>query len=420
MKASPLPGLRPLDVFCLGLNAIIGSGIFAFPGKMAQAAGPASILAFLVCGLLLSAVALCYAELGGMFGGSGGSTLYAKEAFGKEAGFGVGALAWVTAVLSGCAVASIAAAQFGYLHPSLAGPAAQKAAAAGLLLLFGAVNYRGVAPGARVVNFATAAKLVPLLVFTCAGLFFLKAENFQGPLPQGSRFGYAVFLALWPLQGFEVAPVPAGETRDPRGSVPWAVLGSLLCAALLYALIQAVAVGTHPSLASSGERPLAEAAALFLGPRGGAFIALGAAVSMLGYLAGNALGAPRYLSTLGEDSFARLRLSEPHLAFGTPHRAIALTVLSSCVLCLLFDFSRLVDLSNLAVVSQYLSTCLAFCVLRWKRPEAPRSFRVPWALLIGPGGFLISLWLAMQVSGKEVFFAAATLAGAYALRAVMR
>lgn len=414
------PGLRRIDVFCLGLNAIIGSGIFAFPGKMALAAGPASILAFLVCGILLSAVALCYAELGGMFEAGGGSALYAKEAFGTEAGFGVGALAWITSVLSGCAVASIAAAQFGYLHPALSGAALQRALAVWLLLAFGAVNYRGVVPGARTVNLATAAKLIPLLLFTGVGLFFVKAENFRAPLPAGSAFGYAVFLALWPLQGFEAAPVPAGETRDPRGSVPWAVLGSLLCAALLYALIQTVAVGVHPGLASSGERPLAEAASLFLGPRGGAFIALGGAISMLGFLAGNALGAPRYLAALGEDAFRKFRLSQPHPVFGTPHRAIALTLLLSCALCAVLDFSRLVDLSTLAVVSQYLSTCLAFCVLRWRKPGASRTFRAPWALLAGPGGFLISLWLAMQVSARELVFAAAFLAGSYALRAAAR
>src|SRR5207248_5980974 len=78
-----------IDVFCLGVNDIIGSGIFLFPGKLAREAGPTSIFAFLVCGILLITVALCYAELGSMFRRNGGAYVYAREAFGPVVGYGV-------------------------------------------------------------------------------------------------------------------------------------------------------------------------------------------------------------------------------------------------------------------------------------------------------------------------------------------
>lgn len=412
--------LSLLDVFCLGLNAIIGSGIFLFPGTLAALTGPASVLAFLLCGALLASVALCYAELGGMLRGNGAAYLYAREAFGEEAGYGVGVVAWSAAVLSWSAVAVALAAHLAPLHPSLASPAARKLLAASGAVLFGALNYRGIKPGAWTVNALTAAKVVPLAVFVIALLPRVEADRFLPLFSGEGRFGYAIFLALWALQGFEVAPVAAGETADPQRDVPRAVLGSLLFAAGFYALIQAAAVGSFPSLAASAERPLVDAAAHVLGPWGGRLLAAGGVLSMTGFVAGAALGAPRFLSALGEDSFRRLRLAEAHARFGTPYRAIAATTLAATVLIAVFPFESLIDLSNLAVVTQYLFSCLALLALRRSRPRAPRSYRAPWPWLTAGVGCSVSVWLMTQVSGREALWAAGTLAAAYMARRLSR
>ena len=196
---------RPLkfrDIFCLGLNAIVGSGIFLFPGVMAAEAGPAAVLAFLVCGALLITVALCYAELGGMFSANGASYLYAREAFGAETGFGVGLITWAASVLSWAAVASMLASHLGYFHPVFSSAAGTKAVAAASILFFAAVNYRGVVPGAWTVNALTAAKILPLAAFVAAGIYRIQPENFRPFFAPEPRFGYAVFLALWTLQVF--------------------------------------------------------------------------------------------------------------------------------------------------------------------------------------------------------------------------
>ncbi len=408
--------MNALDVFCLGLNAIIGSGIFLFPGTLAALMGPASILAFLVCGLLLTTVALCYAELGGMFKGNGGSTLYAHEAYGPGIGFGVGLIAWAAALLSWSAVASVLAAHLSFFHPFFDSPLTRKAVAAGGLLLFGAINYRGIKPGARIVNLLTAVKLLPLIAFVFLGFSEIDGSRYAGFFGGERRFGYAVFLALWALQGFEVAAVPAGESANPQRDVPRAVIGSLLGAALFYAVIQAVAVGAFPDLAASKERPLADAAAHFIGGWGGAMLAAGGVVSMLGFIAGAALGSPRYLSALGERSLLRWRLAALHARFKTPHRSILATTGAAALLVLVFDFSKLIDLSNLAVVTQYLSTCAALMVLRLKRPEARRPYRAPRAWLIAPIGCAVSLWLMTQVSLTELGGTAVVLAAGYGLR----
>lgn len=416
MAVKPPGRLGSFDILALGLNAIVGSGIFLFPGTLASLVGPASVLAFLVCAVLLAAVALCYAELGSMFKGSGGSYLYAREAFGDEVGYGVGVLAWTAALLSWAAVASLLAGHLAYFHPAFANPLVGRLASACVLAVLGAVNYRGIRPAAWTVDGVTVAKLLPLGVFVLLCLPRAEPARFAPFFAGEGRFGYAVFLALWALQGFEVVPVPAGEASDPQRDVPRGVLGSLAVAAGLYALIQAAAVGVYPGLAGSSERPLVDAAQAALGPWGARLLAAGGTLSMLGFLAGAALGEPRYLSALGERHLRRWRLDAFDERTGVPARAIVATTGGAVFLVLALPSMSLVDLSNLAVVSQYLSTCAAALVLRSRRPGAERPYRMPWAWLVAPTGILVSLWLMTQVGRGELAGTGAVLLAGYALR----
>ncbi|MBI5596969.1 MAG: amino acid permease [Elusimicrobia bacterium] len=416
MAVKPPGRLGSFDVLALGLNAIVGSGIFLFPGTLAALVGPASVLAFLTCAVLLAGVALCYAELGGMFKGSGGSYLYAREAFGDEVGFGVGVLAWTAALLSWAAVASLLAGHLAYFHPVFEGRWAGRTASALVLAVLGAVNYRGIRPAAWTVDAVTVAKLLPLGVFVLLCLPRAEAARFTPFFGGEGRFGYAVFLALWALQGFEVVPVPAGEASDPQRDVPRGVLGSLGFAALLYALIQAAALGVHPALAGSSERPLVDAAQAALGPWGGRLLAAGGTLSMLGFLAGAALGEPRYLSALGERHLRRWKLDRFDEGTGVPGRAILATTGGAVVLVLLLPSMSLVDLSNLSVVSQYLATCAAALVLRRRRPEAERPYRMPWAWVAAPTGIVVSLWLMTQVGRAELTGTCLVLMAGYGLR----
>jgi len=398
------------DTLCLGINAIIGSGIFLFPGLLAKEAGPASILAFLVCGILLISVALCYAELGSIYSRNGGSYVYAKEAFGPVIGFGVGWISWVTAIFSWAAVANAVSSYLGYFHPLFGTYPAGKGVAVILMVLFGTINYRGIKPGARVVNVLTVAKLLPLLLFVLAGSFFINGAHYRPFWGTGTgSFNYAVFLALWALQGFETTPIPSGESQNPQKAVPIAALGSLIFCASIYVLIQTVAVGVYANLAASETRPLAEACAQFLGPAGGSIIALGAVISMIGYNAGNALGSPRFLSALAEDRFLPGSLAAAHPRFLTPSDSILITTALACIAALFFNFASLVALSNVAVVAQYLSTCSAMLWLRRTQPGLKRSFKIPCGTAIALIGCVISLWLIKQVRPADLELSAAVL-----------
>jgi len=392
------------DVLCLGVNAIIGSGIFLFPGRLAKSAGPTSVFAFILCGLLLVTVALSYAEMAGLTRRNGGAYVYALTAFGAKIGFVVGWIAWVTSIFSWAAVANAISSQLAYFHPLFNTVLVTKILACSLILGFGTINYFGVKMGAITVNLFTVAKTLPLALFVGVGLFHLEPGNFQGALQTDlNTMGAALFLSLWPLQGFETVPVIAGESKNPQRDVPLATIFSLLAVALFYTLIQIVSVGTLPGLAGS-QKPLADAAATFLGPLGATLMAAGAAISMTGYSAGNAMGSARYLDALAEDHFLPQWLRAVHPRYLTPARAIALTTGLTAFMAIWLDFAALVDISNLAVISQYGATCAAVIWLRLKQPELERRFKIPGGILVPLLGCGVSLWLIKQVKLPELIF----------------
>src|SRR3989344_3953982 len=151
--------LKFFDFFCLGVNSIVGSGIFLFPGLMMAQVGPASIVAFLLTGLLLIPTALCFARLSGRYDATGGPCLYAEDAFGPWAGFGVGWICWVTNVLSFAAVANAISSYLAHFWGPLSGFLATKIIAAGVILILGWINYIGVKPAARLTDCFTVGKL---------------------------------------------------------------------------------------------------------------------------------------------------------------------------------------------------------------------------------------------------------------------
>lgn len=369
--------LSLFDCIAIGVNGIVGSGIFLLPGRLAAEAGPASVLAFLLCGILCGLIALCFAEAAGMFDRSGGPYVYARAAFGEPAGFAVGWMALATGTLGASAVARGFAQSLAPFAPAAAEPAVQGAIAAGLLLALGALNALGLKVGAGTSDFFSVVKILPLLLFVALVLPHVRAANFAA-MPDDPVGGVAsaAFIAVFALAGFEVVPVPAGETADARRTIPIATLGSLLGATLLYMVVQAVAVGAFADLPGSAN-PLADAARAVLGPAGGSLIAVGAVVSMAGYCAGSALVVPRYYAALGEDRLLPARLAARDPRRDTPVAAIATATLASAALAAFLDFGRLVDISNVAIFFQYVPTCLAVLVLRRTRPDLPRRWRLP-------------------------------------------
>jgi amino acid transporter len=414
--ASAKRQLTLFDTICLGINMIVGSGIFLLPGQMAAKMGPSSFVAFLVVGLAMIAVALCYAEVASLYAENGGTYVYARDAFGPAAGFAVGWSAYISSLLSWSAVAGGATQYLGEVWPAAQDPTLRAALALLLIVVLGVLNYIGIKPAAWTMNVFTFAKLAPLFLFAIVGMIVVPFDRISWHV---TGLGAGAFIAIFPCQGFENVPVPAGETRNPKRSIPIATLGSLAFAIALYVVIQIVAtcsVGSEKLAASKA--PLAFAAQSFLGKPGANLIAVCAVLSMVGYNCGVALITPRYISAMASDGLLPAPVAAIHRRFLTPHVAIVITTLGAAVFAVTLDYDSLVILSVVTSGLMYFATCLAVPVLRRRRPELTRVFRLPGGWLVPAIGCAVVVALMTQASGKEFLWGVVLVACGLLFRAV--
>src|SRR5262245_30691668 len=286
-------GIRRWDLVAVAINGTIGAGIFGLPSKAYALVGPYSVIAFIVCALVVGLIVLCSAEVGSRFSETGGPYLYAREAFGPIAGFEVGWLLWLARVTAFAANSNLLIDYLGYFHPGIGAGAPRVVALIAIAVAMTAVNIIGVRNAALFSDVFTIGKLIPLALFICAGLFFLDPGNFSpAPAPAFSSFSKSTLLLVYAFTGFEMAIIPAGEARDPQRNLPFAILTSLALVTVVYILIQVVCVGTLPELAASN-RPLADSSERFLGVVGATVITVGVAISIIGNLVVVLLAAAR-------------------------------------------------------------------------------------------------------------------------------
>lgn len=398
--------LRFFDILCLGVNGIIGSGIFLLPGKLLGGLGPLSVVQFILCGILLVIVALCYAEASSRVERNGGPYNYVRIAFGSRLGFAMGWLLVVSMVMNYATVLTGLVGYAGTVAPWVADGWHAQLVYALVILLLTVLNYRGVRMGADTVNLLTMAKLVPLLVFVAIGIFAIHPGNFVPLAPYGFAPMAGLILATnFTYQGFEVAPVPAGEVANAARVVPRAMVGALLMSMVLYALIQAIIVGTGADIARS-EGPLADAARVFMGPWGGMLITVGAMISMGGYVAGSAFLSPRSLEVLCEDGYLPRAGGRYHPRYQTPFVAIVFIAICVWLMTLFLRFDNLIDISSFVVVLQYAATCLSVPILRRRIPDTAKTYRVPGGWTLPIAGVTVSLLFASQIKTPELMWTA--------------
>ncbi|MBA2735151.1 MAG: amino acid permease, partial [Pyrinomonadaceae bacterium] len=268
-------GISRWDLVAITINTIIGAGIFGLPSKVTALIGSYSLFAFIACAVIIGFIVLCFAEVASRFRETGGMYLYAREAFGAVVGFEVGWLYWIVRITTFAANCNLMLAYLGFFVPTANEGVLRIALISAVVALLSIVNFIGVRQSAIMTNVFTVGKIVPLLIFATVGLFYIQPENFSfAATPDYNSFSSAVLLLIYAYVGFEAAVIPAGETKDPQKNIPFALLTALLFCAVLFIIIQIVAIGTLPELAAS-ERPLADAAGKFMGSFGAAFIAVG-------------------------------------------------------------------------------------------------------------------------------------------------
>jgi basic amino acid/polyamine antiporter, APA family len=393
----------------LMINMIVGSGIFNLPARVHALAGPAALLAYGACAVVIAAIAFCLGEVASRFTGTGGPYLYAREAFGPLPGFLVGWMMVLTRMTALAIIANVLADYVAFFWAPAADGPLHAAVMAVALLAHAVVNWIGVRPGAGVAASLTIAKLVPLVLFVVMGSFFLDARAFSGASrPDGATFTQAVLVLVFAFGGFEAGVVTAGEMKDPRRDLPFALLAGVGAATVLYVLIQTVCIGTLPELATS-KRPLADAAVRFAGSLGGGVIAAGAIVSTFATIGGTMLAAPRVLFAMAEHGQMPDAFGRPHPRYRTPHLAILVVVAGGLALSLTGTFGYLLGLNVITRLIQYLAAALGVIALRRKNPSHPAPFTLRWAYAIAPLTAVACVWLIGRSSPNELRDAAIAL-----------
>ena len=398
--------LHRWDLTAIGVNQVIGSGIFLLPSAVAAQIGAWSIPAFVLAGVASMLVALCFAEVGSRFASTGGPYLYTRAAFGRFVGFEVGWMQWVTRVTSWAGVANGIPLALGFYTPALSSGVPRIALIIGLFVVLGAINVRGIKHSAWTVNVLTVGKLAPLAIFIVVGLFYVELERFTAfdsvSWPEASAAG---LLLIFAFGGFEVVPVPAGETSDPRGQIPFAMVSTIVVISSVMLLAHVVAMGTLSNLTAS-MTPLADSAVTFMGAAGALLIGLGSVISMTGNNAGQALTASRMLFTLAENEELPPYMARIHQTFRTPATAIVITTGISLALALSGSFVALATASAVTRLVIYTGVCAATLRLRHPRYEGivqPPRFTTPMGFVVPLLGIVVSVTLLVGASAEQLF-----------------
>lgn len=377
-----LRSLRPWDAALIVVGGIIGGGIFLTPGVAAQRTdtGLTLLLLWVGAGVLTLIGALCYAELGARRPQAGGTYVYLREAFGPLAGFLFG---WTMLLViysgSTAAVATIfagyASALFG-LAPRWSTPLT-----VGALVFVAGINLFGIRLGAQIQNLFALLKLLAVAVLVACGL--LLAGGGHGsvlaadPARSGAGFIGAALPVLFAYSGFTYLNNLAGEIRDPQRTLPRALLLGMLLVIAAYVLVNVayLAVLGHAGLAAS-RAPAADVMQQVVGPAGAKLIALGVAISALGFCNITLVAGARVLQVMGADGLFFRAVARLHPRHRTPNIALLLLAGWAIVLALSGSYGQLLDY---ATFGDWLACAVGVATLFWYRrqPDQTTSFRVP-------------------------------------------
>lgn len=429
MSDNPASGyvrrLSSWDAAMIVVGGIIGGGIFLNPGIAAQRteSGLALLLVWVGAGLLTLIGALCYAELGARRPHAGGSYVYLREAFGSLAGFLFG---WTMLLVIYSGSAAAVATIFASYASGVFGlpPGTIKPLAAGALVFVAGINLFGLKLGAQVQNLFTLLKLLAVAVLVVCGLF-LAGANGAGVLaadPKTSHVGFigAALPVLFAYSGFTYLNNLAGEVREPQRTLPRALFFGMVAVIAVYALVNVayLAVLGHDGLAQS-HTPAADVMNRVFGSAGAKVIAIGIAISTLGFCNITLVAGARVLQVMGDDGLFFRNVARLHPRHHTPNVALLLLSGWAVFLAMTFNFGQLLDY---ATFGDWLACAMGVVTIFWyrSRDKGSVAFRVPGypvlpLIFVGVVGWIVvatlldkpvqaCIVLAVMAVGVPVFY----------------
>lgn len=392
------------DVINLVIGTIVGADIYIAAAFGANYLGPSSIFAWLIAGIMAITIALCFAECSSLLPRVGGPYAYAKEAFGDFTGFMVG---WSLLIASWAAIAVFPIAFVSYLqyfYPAM--PVWLQTTIKIIFVLFlTIINYFGVKEAGKANDILTILKLAPILLFTLFGiLYFLFnpnvfISNFTPIAPMGFQgMGTALVLIFWAYVGFELVTVPSDEIKNPKKTIPQAIIIGMGVIILFYLVTNLVILGAVPwaQLATSSA-PLSLAGGVLLGGLGAIMLTIGALFSISGSDEAGILSSARIPYAMAGDGLLPPIFARVHPEYGTPYVALYVQSIVTLLAAIFGSISQLIILSVFTLLFCYLVTCVAVFPLKKKYSDGIKLPRI-----IPIVGVIISIYMMSQCNLNQI------------------
>lgn len=395
------------SIVLLGINSIVGTGIFLLPNKAYALVGSVSLGVLLFDAILAGCIAMCFAEVAGFFTRNGGPYLYARYSLGDFFGYEVGVLKWIVIMIAWAVMAVGFATALGATFPFFAGDFMKNVISSIIIILLTIINIAGVNITKILNNLMTISKLVPLFAFIAIGIFFVNGSNFTPLFPDDTyvsgSFADAAILLFFAYTGFEAIAVGAGDMENPKKNLPRAIIVVMLIVSILYMLILGISIGILGAGLSNEKAPLQAAFGQIIGPVGAYFILTGTLLSMGGINMAQSFLGPRVCTSLAEDGMLPAALAK-RTAWGTPYIACIVTGAASLLLAWSGSFTTLAAISAVSRFTQYLPTCLSVIIFRKKWALKERPYKIPGGILIPIIAIVVSLWMLAQAKPEQLIW----------------
>jgi len=374
----------------LSVGTTIGSGIFSSISTVAEASGSAviTILAFIIGGLIILPQNLIMAELATAYPENGGHYVYIKHAGWRNLAFLTGwAVFWANDPAA-IAIVALASVQYlSYLVPM--GSLVIKLVACVIIMILMFLHIRTVEGGGKFQAAITAVKILPFIFMIGIGLFNLRGDLISAPAIAGAPVGLAAILAgvsatSWSYDGMGAVCYMTGEIKNPKKTMPRALIVSVLIIAGLYSLLTLVVTGTLPfDQLINSTAPLADAGAKLpiLGGISGAFVAAAGVIVMIGCLSSEIMFQPRLQFAMAEDGLFFQSFKKVHPKYETPYFSIIVQCMLAIVLTFLSNITELLGYFTLVLLLKNTLTFVTIFVHRKKEDYNPLWKAPAWKFM---------------------------------------